>query len=81
LDVARHEPAVALDGGPNGLGLIDCLLAQAVRRMAPGGLLLLEIESSLSEPVRETAVRYFPLARFELLNDLSGKPRLLEINT
>ena len=79
LDVSRHEPALALDGGPDGLRLIECLLAQAATRMAPGGLLLLEIESGQGAAALEVAQRLYPQARAEIVNDLAGKPRLLKI--
>ena len=44
LAVARHEPRLALDGGPDGLDLIHRLLAQLPARLSPGGLALFEIE-------------------------------------
>jgi ribosomal protein L3 glutamine methyltransferase len=39
----RREPRRALDGGPDGLAVIRRLLAQAPARLAPDGLLLLEV--------------------------------------
>lgn len=39
----RREPRAALDGGPDGLAVIRRLLAQAPARLAPDGLLLLEV--------------------------------------
>jgi len=79
LKVARREPRLALDGGWDGLRLIEKLLAQTAMRMAPGGLLLLEIESGQGESAAELALRLFPKADIEVLPDLSGKPRLLKI--
>jgi release factor glutamine methyltransferase len=43
LAVSRFEPALALDGGPDGLGLLRRLLAQAPAALNPGALALLEI--------------------------------------
>jgi len=75
LAVARFEPHLALDGGKDGLRMIEPLLDQARRRIAPGGQILLEIEYSQDHSAVETARRYFPQARIELKRDLSGMPR------
>lgn len=40
--VREHEPALALDGGPDGLDAIRAIAAGARRHLAPGGWLLLE---------------------------------------
>jgi release factor glutamine methyltransferase len=42
-EVREHEPQVALDGGPDGLGVIDRVVAGAADRLTAGGWLLLEI--------------------------------------
>lgn len=39
----RHDPALALDGGVDGLDLVGKLAGQAHERLRPGGLLALEI--------------------------------------
>jgi release factor glutamine methyltransferase len=75
LEVARFEPRLALDGGKDGLRLIEPLLDQARQRLSPGGQILLEIEFSQDRSALETARRYFPHARIELKMDLSGLPR------
>lgn len=41
-EVAAHEPARALDGGPDGLDAYRALMPVLERRLAPGGLALLE---------------------------------------
>lgn len=43
LAVSRFEPALALDGGADGLALVRRLLAQAPALLRPGALALLEI--------------------------------------
>lgn len=42
-DVQRHEPRLALDGGPDGLGVARRVVATAARLLAPGGRLLIEL--------------------------------------
>lgn len=42
-EAREHEPAVALDGGPDGLDLARRTAAAASRWLAPGGSLLIEI--------------------------------------
>jgi ribosomal protein L3 glutamine methyltransferase len=39
----RREPRVALDGGPDGLGLIRLLIRQSARRLKPRGVLMVEV--------------------------------------
>ena len=41
-EVSRHEPRLALDGGPDGLDAYRAIAAAAPRLVAPGGHLLLE---------------------------------------
>jgi len=47
----RREPSLALDGGPDGLALLRRIVAEAPRRLAPGGTLLLEMHESHAEPL------------------------------
>lgn len=81
LDVARYEPRLALDGGPDGLRLVERLLAQLASRLAPGGTVLLEIEFSQGQSAPALARRYFPQATIQLKTDLAGLPRLVSIQT
>ena len=80
LDVARYEPHQALDGGPDGLRLIEHLLSQLPTRLAPGGRVLLEIEFSQDQSAPTLARHYFPRAQVELKTDLAGLPRLVMID-
>ena len=79
LQVARFEPVEALDGGIDGLRLIERLLADAPRWLAPDGLMLLEIEAGQGESAPALAPRILPSAAVDLLTDLAGLPRLLRI--
>jgi release factor glutamine methyltransferase len=79
LPAARHEPRLALDGGPDGLTLICRLLSQAVSRLHPGGRVLLEIEASQGQSAPELARQFYPAASISLKHDLAGQPRLVSI--
>jgi release factor glutamine methyltransferase len=79
LAVAQHEPRLALDGGEDGLFLIRDLLQDAPRCLAPGGLLLLEIEAGQGVSVPEIARYYLPDAKIQVNLDLAGKARLVMI--
>ena len=79
LQVARFEPADALDGGTDGLRLIERLLADAPRWLAPDGLMLLEIEAGQGESAPTLARKIFSYAEVDLKTDLAGLPRLLRI--
>jgi release factor glutamine methyltransferase len=81
LEVYDHEPALALDGGADGLDLIRRLLQAAPQHLNPGGGLLLEIEASQGETALELAPQAFPQAEIKVLPDLAGKDRLLLIQT
>jgi len=81
LAVTRFEPALALDGGENGLQIIDRLLKQAIQLISPGGLILLEIESSLGENSQQLALQYFPKSEVRLVRDLADHPRLIIIQS
>ena len=79
LPVSRHEPLLALDGGPDGLALIRRLLADTPRVLAPGGLLLLEIEATQGEQVTALAAQAFPGATIQVHQDYAGLPRVLSV--
>ncbi|MBI9044934.1 MAG: peptide chain release factor N(5)-glutamine methyltransferase [Anaerolineaceae bacterium] len=79
LQVAKHEPLLALDGGSTGLFLIEKLLSAAKHLMAPEYMLLFEIEDRQKEDVSALAKKHYPEAQFLVISDLTGKPRLLKI--
>ena len=79
LAVTRYEPALALDGGPDGLRLVARLLADSPRWLAPGGLLLLEVEAGHGESGPQLALDLLPGAQVVMIDDWAGLPRLLRI--
>ena len=79
LPVARSEPHLAIDGGDSGIDLISRLLKQVHGHLAPGGMLLLEIEADQGPLLHAMAEDLYPLSGVHILKDLSGHDRLLEI--
>lgn len=79
LAVYGREPTLALDGGPDGLDIIRELMARAPDRLAPGGLMLLEIEASQGMLAVSLAYETFSHAAIHLYQDLSGRDRIVEI--
>jgi release factor glutamine methyltransferase len=79
LAVAEHEPLLALDGGHDGLRLIEQLLSSARYHMRPCGSLLLEIGAGQRAAALQIARIYLPQARCSVLSDMSGRARLLRI--
>jgi release factor glutamine methyltransferase len=79
LPVSQHEPRRALDGGEDGIELITALLLQAALLLNPGGLLLMEIDTSHADKVKTLTADHFPDADIHLLLDLAGKDRLIVV--
>ena len=74
-----YEPALALDGGPDGLALIKRCLADAPAHIREPGMLLFEIEATTGGAGLALACNAFPQAKISLIPDLTGKDRLLTI--
>ncbi|MEM1084796.1 MAG: peptide chain release factor N(5)-glutamine methyltransferase [Verrucomicrobiota bacterium] len=70
----RHDPALALFSGPDGLDLIRRFVPEAAKRLAPGGTLAMEIGIGQFSEV-EALLRAASLTDVLTLKDLSGIPR------
>lgn len=79
LAVARHEPRLALDGGADGLDVIRRFLHRVDGWLAPGGVLMLEIEASEGPAAVALAYDFFENVQIHLHQDLQGHDRLLVI--
>jgi release factor glutamine methyltransferase len=78
-EVRDWEPSLALDGGIDGLAVIDRILDQAPAFVRPGGAVLLEIGHDHAERLREKLAgdrRYGPVA---FHRDFLDYERLLEV--
>jgi len=79
LPIYGREPALALDGGDDGLDLFRRLLAIAPKRLASGGRMLLEIEATRGPAALSLAYDAFEESEIHLYQDLAQQDRLLEI--
>lgn len=80
-EIRDHEPRLGLDGGPDGLRLIERLLRTAPPHLKPGGALFAEIGEQQANRARGLAMESFPGARIEVKRDLSGLDRVLAVRT
>ncbi len=81
VGVKSYEPALALDGGRDGLDLIRALLPQAADRLRPGGLLLLEVGWRQGQTVAELARAAFPGAAVAVRPDFAGHDRMVAVES
>ncbi len=79
LPIYGHEPALALDGGRDGLDPFRKLFGMVTDWMTPGGRILLEIEATRGAAVLSLAYDAFAASSIHLHRDLAGLDRLLEI--
>ena len=73
---ASFEPRLALDGGPDGLGVIGRLLDQLGAGLAEDGVALLEIGGDQEADVRALVAERLPGWSCEVERDLGGLPRV-----
>jgi release factor glutamine methyltransferase len=79
--IARFEPRLALDGGPNGMGVIERLLTQAKTHLLSKGAILLEIGAAQGDLALVRARSYLPTAHIDVRHDYAARDRLLIIQT
>jgi release factor glutamine methyltransferase len=79
-DVRDYEPALALFGGQRGTELIERLLEQATRVLAPGGEVCVELdEEKQAEPVAALARRLYPASEVRVVRDAGGYDRVVRV--
>ena len=77
----EYEPALALDGGKDGLDLIRTALAQAPAVVKPGGLVLFECDPAQTRRIVRLAQGHWPSAEVTVHKDLAGLDRVVRIQT
>lgn len=75
--VRDHEPALALDGGPDGLDVVRRLIRQAAPLLKPGGHLILEIGTAQEAPVRDLITEAGAWDLRPTIRDLQAHPRVI----
>ncbi len=76
----QKEPALALDGGPDGLDLVRRLLTQAEDKLKDHGIILLELDPEQVPIVQELAIKHFPEGATSVEQDLARLDRILAIH-
>lgn len=75
----QKEPREALDGGLDGLGIIQRLLLQATDKLSKDGIILLEVDPELVGQLKRIALKLFPDAITSVEQDLAGMDRIFVI--
>lgn len=78
-EVRDHEPRQALDGGPDGLGVIRTLLADVPRLLLPGGWLVLETGAGQARAVVAVARCGAAWDGVRVVPDLAGIDRVVAL--
>jgi release factor glutamine methyltransferase len=73
------EPRSALDGGPDGLGLLRRFIATLADRLAPGGVALLEIGAGQADAIRQLVADLGMPCAVTTERDLAGIERLVRV--
>jgi release factor glutamine methyltransferase len=76
-EVREHEPHAALFAGEDGLALYPALIAQSAVRLAPGGVLVLEIGIGQFEAVSDLLDAARGWTRVSAMQDLAGIIRVI----
>jgi release factor glutamine methyltransferase len=75
----RAEPALALDGGPDGLDLVRRLLAGLPDVLLPGGSALLEMGEDQADLMATAVASLLPAWSLLVHEDLARSPRIAEV--
>ena len=78
-EIRDHEPRRSIDGGPDGLSVIERFLQQAPDHLQPQGAVFAEIGHQQEKSASRIAASAFPQAYVEVAPDLAGIPRVLAI--
>ncbi len=76
-EIRCYEPALALDGGHDGLALIRRIIEQAPCRLVPGGMLVMEVGEAQSELLDEILGKDSRWGKWGWRQDLGGRLRAL----
>jgi release factor glutamine methyltransferase len=77
---ARYEPSVALDGGEDGLDILNRFCRGLESKLRPGGCSLMEIGLGQAGAVTALLHSRFPAAGVEVIPDLAGINRVVKVS-
>lgn len=78
--VKDYEPNVALFGGEDGLHFYRKIFEKASQVLNPKGVMAFEMGYDQGKRLSDLAYSYFPKAQVEIIQDMSGKDRILIVN-
>ena len=78
-EIAHFEPRNALDGGLQGLDVIQQIMEQAHGSLKPSGSLLVEIGQGQAELLRHQQVNQTSYISIDFIADYAGIPRVLHL--
>jgi len=76
-DVRKHEPHLALDGGPGGFRFLDLILRTAPTHLVQGGTVLVELSPEQAEPIAEKFQATGSYAEVRIQKDLAQQGRVV----
>lgn len=76
-EVAEHDPAQALFGGPDGMAIIVPIVELAARLLRPGGHLGIEHDDTTSDQTVTAVSREGTFGDVTARHDLTGRPRFV----
>jgi release factor glutamine methyltransferase len=76
-EVAKHEPRLALDGGPDGLSVVRQIVAAAPRYAVPNGVLLLEFTPEQATAIEQILTEHGGYNQISIRKDLAHRPRVV----
>ncbi len=71
----RHEPLLALDGGPDGLNYIRQLIETSSAYLRPGGVWLIEMMAGQADTVTQMLQQQGSYCQIQIVSDLAGIDR------
>jgi release factor glutamine methyltransferase len=79
LPVSKYEPEIALNGGKDGLEVINKLIDQIPSRLNSPGLVLLEIQFDQAEKIIHKLQDSIPEAIISIIKDYSNHDRIIQV--
>ena len=80
-EISDHEPRMALDGGPDGIAVIEPLIQQAKDKLSPGGAMFIEIGWDQGQRALACSRDLWPDFEISITPDLAGLDRVLSLRS